>query len=150
MSGKAVHKGGRGNRILSKVCHACHKTLGETLFGVGMWRGDRHNRRCRDCVDAKRLCGAAGADAAHPEELSQPLSPAPSGPLDQVQHCHAGDGEDDDLFDEDEPAHGQQLLPIVSTTPNTVEPLVPMPPAAASPPPARNRTVRSKLDPDQP
>lgn len=82
--------------------------------------------------------------------LSQPLSPPPPGPLDQVQHCHAGDGEDDDLFDEDEPAHGQQLLPIVSTTPNTVEPLVPMPPAAASPPPARNRTVRSKLDPDQP
>ena len=138
MSGKAVHKGGRGNRILSKVCHACHKTLGETLFGVGMWRGDRFDRRCRDCVDAKRLCGAAGADAAHPEELSQPLSPAPPGPL--VQHCHASDGQDDDLFDDeqDEPAaNGAQLLPIASATPTTV-PATPTPVAASRSPAKRS------------
>ena len=138
MSGQGVHKGGRGHRILSKVCHACHKTLGVALFRVGMWKGDRSDRRCIDCVDAKRLCGAAGADAAHPEELSQPLSPAPPGPL--VQHCHASDGQDDDLFDDeqDEPAaNGAQLLPIASATPTTV-PATPTPVAASRSPAKRS------------
>ena len=65
MSGKGVHKGGRGQKILSKVCHACHKRLGESLFAVGMWKGNRGDRRCIACVGAKRLCGA-GADAAQP------------------------------------------------------------------------------------
>ena len=36
---KLARKGGRGQKVLFKVCHACHMTLGEALFKVGMWRG---------------------------------------------------------------------------------------------------------------
>jgi hypothetical protein len=136
MSGKQAHKGGRNNKIHSKVCHACHQILGEALFKVGMWKGDRDDRRCKVCVDAKRPCEAADADAAaQPEE--ERLQPGTTGLSNHG--CHASDGEDDDLFGEQDEAaaNGAQLPPIASATPTTA-PATPTPAAALRSPAKRS------------